>query len=359
MDQPALKRMIRHIRFLLKKTKPMKNLYHGLIAATCCLLGLVSDAQDIHFSQFHEAPLYRNPALAGIMHGDVRAQVVYRSQWNNIANAYKTGSFNLEYKTKAGQGDDYITWALQTYYDKSGTTDLSTTIVMPAMNYHKSISEYRNSYLSAAFMGGLVQRRFDRSKMTTNNQYDNGNDGEGLMASQYSYWDGSAGLSFHTELGENASNNLVIGAAVHHLNKPRTSFYQSSGMSLDPKFVFSADLKMDVNQFGSVTIYTDFIKQGSYSQAIGGVFYGMKIGALAENPDYILHGGLFMRWGDAVIPTIKLDYKPFAVAVSYDINLSKLSPASNGMGGFEMSATYTGFLDKLNTSFEALKCPRF
>lgn len=337
----------------------MKNLYKGLLAAMISILSLSAGAQDIHFSQFHEAPLYRNPALAGIMHGDVRAQVVYRSQWNSVANAYKTGSFNLEYKTKPGNSDDFITWALQAYYDKSGTTDLSTTIVMPAMNYHKSISEYRNSYLSAAFMGGLVQRRFDRSKMTTNNQYDYGTDGEGMIGNQYSYWDGSAGLSYHTELGEKSSNNLVIGAAIHHLNKPRNSFFNASTMALDPKITISADLKLDVNEFGSVTIYTDFIKQGSYSQAIGGVFYGLKIGPLAENPDYVLHGGLFMRWGDAVIPTVKLDYKPFSVSVSYDINLSKLSPASNGMGGFEMSATYTGFLNKLNSSFEALKCPRF
>ncbi|MET0634429.1 MAG: PorP/SprF family type IX secretion system membrane protein [Chitinophagaceae bacterium] len=338
----------------------MKNLYHGLLSVSLLLITLIpAMGQDVHFSQFHEAPLYRNPALAGIMHGDVRAQVVYRSQWNNITNAYKTGSFNFEYKTKAGQGDDYVTWALQTYYDKSGSADLSTTIVMPAINYHKSISSYRNSYLSAAFMGGLVQRRFDRSKLTTNNQYDNGIDGEGFMESQYSYWDGSAGLSFHTELGENAANNLVIGAAIHHLNKPKNSFFQASTATLDPKLVVSADLKMDVNETGTVTIYSDFIRQGPYSQAIGGVFYGLKFGALTDDPDYMLHGGLFLRWGDALIPTVKLDYKPFSVSVSYDINMSKLSPTSNGMGGFELAATYSGFLNKLNTSFEMLKCPRF
>ncbi len=58
-------------------------------------------AQDIHFSQFFEAPLYRNPALAGIVNGDVRVQTVYRSQWNSITNAYKTTSVNAEYKMPA------------------------------------------------------------------------------------------------------------------------------------------------------------------------------------------------------------------------------------------------------------------
>ena len=46
-------------------------------------------AQDIHFSQFFEAPLLRNPSLAGIYTGDIRVQAVYRDQWNSITNAYK------------------------------------------------------------------------------------------------------------------------------------------------------------------------------------------------------------------------------------------------------------------------------
>lgn len=334
----------------------MKKLYLLILSlgSVVCLC-----AQDIHFSQFHETPLYRNPALAGIMQGDVRAQAVYRSQWNNIANAYKTGSFNIEYKTKPGQGDDYMTWGLQAYYDKAGSTNLTTTIVMPALNYHKSLSEYKNRYLSAAFMGGFVQRRFDRSKITTNSSYDNGMDGETLTGNGYTYWDGSAGLSYNTEIGENPDNNLVVGVAYHHFNRPRNSFFNASSIVLDPKLVFNLDLKMQLNEYSSVTWYSDFLKQGSYSEFIGGLLYGMKIGPLTDDPDYVLSGGAFLRWNDAIIPTIKLDYKPFAVAVSYDVNISKLASRSIGRGGFELSVTYRGFLDKFNSTLNALKCPRF
>src|SRR5687768_265318 len=126
----------------------------------------VSLAQDVHFSQFYETPLFRNPALAGIVNGDVRAQAVYRSQWNSVTNAYKTVSANAEYKMPIGNGDNYATIAMQLYHDKAGTTSLTSTQVMPAFNFHKSISGYRNRYLSVGFMGGLMQRSFDRSKMT-------------------------------------------------------------------------------------------------------------------------------------------------------------------------------------------------
>ncbi len=337
----------------------MKKLFYFIQTAMVCACGLSVSAQDIHFSQFHETPLYRNPALAGIMKGDIRVQAVYRSQWNSVANAYKTGSFNVEYKSKPGQGDDYMTLGLQAYYDRAGTTNLTTTIVMPAINYHKSLSDYRNSYLSAAFMGGIVQRRFDRSKITTNNQYDNGFDGEDLVASGFSYWDGSAGLSYNTSLGENENNNLVIGFAYHHFNRPRNSFFNASSVVLDPKMVLSADFKADVNEYSTITFYSDFMKQGSYTQFIGGLLYGLKIGPLIDEPDYVLHGGAFLRWGDAIIPTIKLDYRPFAVAFSYDVNISKLATRSVGRGGFELSVTYRGFLDKFNTTLDATRCPRF
>ncbi len=42
---------------------------------------------------------------------------------------------------------------------------------MPALNYHKSLSNDRPMYLAIGFMGGLVQKTIDLSKVTTNSQY--------------------------------------------------------------------------------------------------------------------------------------------------------------------------------------------
>lgn len=318
-----------------------------------------ANGQDLHLSQFYETPLYRNPALAGIMKGDVRVQAVFRSQWNSFANAYKTGSLNAEYKSKLGEADDFLTWGLMSYYDRSGTTDLTTTIVMPAVNFHKSISQNRNQYLSVGFMGGFVQRRIDRSKITTNSQYDTGLDGEDQLNNGYTYWDGSAGISYNSSLGQNENNNLVIGLAYHHFTKPRNSFFGDSRTTLDPKIVLSTDLKMELNDYSSVTIYSDFTKQGANTEMAGGILYGLKIGDFSDEPDYMIHGGAFMRLNDAIIPTIRLDYRPFSVGVSYDINISQLAAKSSGRGGFEFSVTYIGFIDRYHSSRDALKCPRF
>jgi type IX secretion system PorP/SprF family membrane protein len=315
-------------------------------------------AQDLHFSQFFEAPLYRNPALAGIVNADIRVQTVYRSQWNSVANAYKTASLNAEYKLPV-VNDDYITLGTQIFYDRAGSIGMKTIHVLPALNYHKSLSEDRNSYLSVGFMAGVVQRSIDRSRMKKTNSYTNGTDGESNLIPQYHYFDGSAGISYNTQIGQNEMNNLVVGVAYHHFNKPKSSFYNNYNVTVQPKWVYSADVKFSINESSFVTVYNDHTRQGSYSETLSGMMYGLNIGAYTENPDYTLQAGAFLRWGDAVIPTLQLDYRPFTVSLSYDVNISRLTISSYGRGGFELSLKYAGFLNRESSTSETMRCPRF
>jgi type IX secretion system PorP/SprF family membrane protein len=333
----------------------LKSLFVSLVMCT----SVAAFSQDIHFSQFYETPLYRNPALAGIVNGDIRVQAVYRTQWNSIANAYKTGSVNAEYKMPVGKSEDYMTMGLLLFYDQAGTSELTSTHIMPALNYHKSISTERNMYLSAGFMAGFVQRRLNRSKITTNTQYDGMGDGESFNKTQYSYLDGAAGVSFNAGLGDNPENNLVLGVAYHHFNRPRNSFYTNTTNQLQPKWVFSADVRFTVTETSYITIRADHSRQGSYTETIAGAMYGIKIGADPENPDYAIHAGAFLRLNDSFIPTVKLDYHPFSVALSYDVNISKLKTSSYGRGGFELSLSYVGFVDRSYSTIKSLHCPRF
>ncbi len=339
-----------------------------LILPCLLILLLVSKgkAQDIHFSQFFEAPLLRNPSLAGIFAGDIRFQGVYRNQWASVTVPYKTGSFNLEYKQPIGKGDDFLTTGMQLVYDKAGSTNFTTTNVLPAVNYHKSLSGYKSQYLSLGFMGGLVQRRIDRSKVTTNNHFDgNGynpglGDGETFSKTNFSYWDASVGMSFNSAIREdNPDDNYFVGVAYHHFNRPKNSFYSNPDIELHPKYVFSAGAKFSVSEISYFTIQADHTIQGPSIETIGGVMYSFKIGSDYDNPDYTLHFGGFLRWQDALIPVVKLDYHPFSIALSYDVNVSQLQTASQGQGGLELSVTYAGFFDRNNSSKEAIRCPKF
>lgn len=318
-----------------------------------------SAAQDIHFSQFFEAPLLRNPSLAGIFSGDIRVQAVYRDQWNSVTNAYKTGSMNAEYKLPIGKANDFVTAGLQILYDRAGTVSWVSTHILPALNYHKSLSVERNSYLSLGFMGGPVMRSFDRSKMTTNSTYDGIGDGETFVEPKYTYIDGAVGMSYNTQLNDNPDNNIFIGVAYHHFNRPGNSFYRNATATVEPKWVASGGLKLSVTPASYITLQADHSMQGKFKETVAGALYGIKLGQDIDNPAYTLHGGAFLRWNDALIPVIKIDYNPFSVSFSYDVNISKLKTSSYGRGGFELGISYLGFTNRNNSTLNAVNCPRF
>lgn len=322
-------------------------------------------AQDVHFSQVFETPLLRNPALAGLFAGDLRIQSVYRTQWNSVTVPYQTTSVHGEFKMPVGRGDDFLTVGGQIVYDKAGTVALTSTQVLPSINYHKSLSSEKNVYLSLGFMAGWIQRRIDASKMTTNSQFDGTGynpllgTGEALTSPSYSYFDGSAGMSFASQIGDNEDNNFFIGLAYHHFNRPKKlSFYSSTEVEMEPRYVASGGIRVSIADNAFVTFETDYSKQGNYNETMGGALFTWKLGEI-ENPRYLIHAGTYFRWKDAIIPAAKLEFRPLAVAVSYDANISPLKKASRGQGGFEISLTYQKYLNTGYSSLDAVRCPRF
>ncbi len=322
--------------------------------------------QDIHLSQFFEAPLWRNPSLAGIFHGDLRFQAVYRTQWGSVTNPYQTASCNGEYKMPIGGANDFLTLGMQIMYDKAGSTNFTTTHVLPAINYHKSLSAEKNTYLSLGFMGGFVQRSIDRSKITTNSQWDGTGYNQSLDINEslanynLRYGDASVGMTFNSGIGSSEYDNFFVGIAYHHFNRPANSFYRDPEIELNPKWVYSLGVRFGITPATYLTIQADHTSQGSYRETLGGAMLGIALeGYDFKESRYSLHAGGFLRWKDAFVPVIKLDYNPFSVAFSYDINISQLKTASQGRGGFEMSITYQTFFDRNNSTKNAVLCPRF
>lgn len=327
---------------------------------------ICTHAQDIHLSQFFEAPLWRNPSLAGIFNGDLRFQCVYRSQWASVTVPYKTGSFNGEYKMPVGRGNDFLTIGAQLMYDRAGSTDFTTTHLLPAINFHKSLSGERNAYLSVGFMGGIVQRSIDQTKITTNSQWDGSgynaalNNNEPLANYNLKYGDASVGMSFNSQIGSDENDNFFVGVAYHHFNRPQNTFYHEPSIELHAKWVYSLGVRMAITPATYLTIQADHSRQGAYNETLGGALVGRAIDGYDFNESkYNIHAGAFVRWKDAFIPVIKFDYRPFSMALSYDINISQLKPASQSRGGFELSVTYQAFFDRDNSTRNAVLCPRF
>jgi type IX secretion system PorP/SprF family membrane protein len=324
-------------------------------------MGLVN-AQDINFSQFYELPLLRNPALAGQYRGDIRVTSAFRNQWNSVTVPYRTTALGTELKFGVSQNsNDYWSIGLQLTNDVAGDSKLGKTQVMPLVAYHKSVSNDRDAYLTLGVLGGAVQQRFDPTKLKFDDQFINGAYSstnpthEVFNSTNVTYWDASVGLKYSSDFGYD--NAFYLGAAYFHFTQPKVAFASFSDVRLNNKFVVNAGLSAATSDFDKVTIYMDYFHQGGNDQVQGGFLF--KHDLLQEDVDFSmsLTAGAFLRWNDAVVPVIKLDYYNWAFGISYDVNISKLNRASKARGGFEVTLAYSNFLNIRNSSLEKMRCP--
>lgn len=331
---------------------------------------LSSIAQDFSFSQFYEMPMLRNPALSGIFNGDLRVSSVYRSQWESISVPYITSALGIEYKLPvAKQSNSFYTLGLQLAFDKAGDLGLKRTQLFPVLTYHQSLSNYNDTYLSGSIMAGSVMNRFDPSAARTDDQFVNGNYSPSNVSSQFykntskSYMDLSAGLVLSSEFGYDS--HYYLGVAMFHVNSPNTSFFGSTyDQQLRSKYVFNAGLSTPVNERDQIIAYIDYYKQGGNSQVFGGFLYeSTLVNYINDNDDQNdalkISGGVFYRWNDALIPSVKLQLHKLMVGISYDVNVSQLRTASQYRGGFEFTLSFQGFLNQRNSTRERMLCPGF
>jgi hypothetical protein len=72
-----------------------------------------------------------------------------------------------------------------------------------------------------------------------------------------------------------------------------------------------------------------------------------------------LKSGVYSRMNDAIFVSFGLQKENLEVLVSYDINTSSLSNASNNMGGFEFSVNYGWSIIKGQEEVEQKVCPKY
>lgn len=330
-------------------------------------------AQDVGFSQFYDQPLLRNPALAGIFTGDVRFVASYRNQWQSVTIPYRTFALSTEIKMPMEiVPDDNLTISLQLMRDIAGTSAFSTTQILPAINYSLPLSGETNSYLSIGFMGGLMQQRFDPTKLVLNDQYVAGSNGSFtvLPASRQvfdntsiNYFDFSAGLTYNGTLKNEV--DYYIGAGMFHITRPKVGFFQGHQITRNKKLAINFGLTAPTSENDQVIFYGDYFKQFEdgykpvgISTAQLGVMYSHDLYVLGDDQKTITFGVLY-RWDDAVIPVLQLQLTKFIIGTSYDVNVSKLNVASQYRGGFELTLSYKDFLNSRKKEERQSKCPRF
>lgn len=320
--------------------------------------GLQLHAQDLHFSQYFNAPLLINPANTGFAPDvDYRIGMNYRNQWSNITNnPYKTFGawgdaqlFNERFENGwMGVGGAILR-------DVAGSGSLTSTTVQGSVAYHQMLG--LASLLSAGFSGGWVNKRVDYSKLTFDDQWNNKffditiPSGEPFAYTSIGYLDLNLGLNYAYFASQNAYFNA--GVSIMHLNKPKESFFAdnaSTNQEVDMRYnVFlNASLKLNDQWIINPNIY--YSRMTSVSETVLGMNANYNLSGDGHTQ---LIGGLYYRNKDAIIPMVGYMWSDFKLTVNYDATTSSLNTYNQTKGAYELSITKTGLFDPVKT----LKCP--
>lgn len=314
----------------------------------------VSAQVDPHFSQYYVYPSWLNPALTGVFDGQYRVSGVYRSQWGAITTPFTTYGVTGEFVT--GKNINVGASLLkQTAGDGGyGYTTAYANVSYTGVKFGPDLTKR----LTFGLQAGVIQRRFDQSKMTFGSQwnpvfgYNPGNpSNEVLSRTAASAFDIGAGvLYFDAKPGQKA--NVYGGLSVSHLTRPDDKFGATGEARFPMRYTFHGGVRIAINDQFSLTPNLLYLKQGTATERMIGAY-----GQYKATSDVNVLLGANYRFEDALAPFFGFTYRNMMLGASYDINTSDLGKLVNGTNSFEISLSIIGRKSTKTPEVEFV-CPR-
>ncbi len=350
----------------------MKKILLGVSAAMVLVSSV--QAQDVHFTQYFASPLTLNPALTGLTQCDLRLSANYRSQWASVSsNPYTTASISFDMATLKGKlnNGDALGVGVILLYDKSGLGGLTNINAGLSVAYHKALGTEKNHTISLGVQGVLVQKSIDFNKLKFEDQFNPGsgipeyNTSEAIGNTDLNYPDFNAGVMYSGRVSDHST--AYAGFSYYHLTQPVETFLRSSGGTTDHKihsrYTGYLGGSFDLNE--NVELYASglYQAQAKASEVILGAAVGFVLNPghdLEFQKNTTLYIGGWYRYGDAVAPYVGLEWSKMQLGISYDVNVSSFTPATNGNGAYELSLIFNGCINKRERGpVYNFACPKF
>ena len=299
-------------------------------------VGSHSFGQDIHWSQFNDNQLYQNPAHAGHFDGDVRFIGNYRDQWRSVTVPFSTTAISVDTKFKK------IGLGLNLFNDQAGDGKFRTVEVQGNISYAFNLGKDSTHVIRPGINFGMNHRQINWDALYFDTQY-NGYVFNPAAPTFENYQsdrktNATLGAGFIYEWRKSDRFKVLLGSSVFNLNTPNQGFYNAEvkraiRSNSFIKGTFTLNEKWDLIpsvQYSAQDVYKELIFGGS------GKYY-------LNHPKKVyaaLYGGLWYRNSDAAYISVGYDYADLFVGISYDINFSKLVPASRARGGIEFAVRY-------------------
>jgi type IX secretion system PorP/SprF family membrane protein len=336
----------------------MKVKHHiYLLAIIAICFSNKGKAQDIHYAQFHNVPLYQSPAMTGVMSADYRIAGVYRSQWESVPVQYKTFALGFDAKvleTKSG----ILAAGLLLSRDQAGDSNLSLTSATLSLAY--TLKMGKKSLVTLGFNAGSAQRSFDFLKLTFDNQF-NGDQfiaesstGEDFGSTKNFYIDMGAGLNYRFQASRRTK--FDIGVAGLHFNQPNQAFDGNDEINLPIRLTTYLNGSFRLSTKSDILIRGLLHKQSAYQEVAVGAGWRYHLSTKKSKETSIAFSTHY-RLGDAIIPMIEVEYASWRAGFSYDINVSDFNIASSNRGGPEITLQY--LITKVKRLPDYKSCPIF
>lgn len=335
----------------------------GLLTLTVMLIPGVK-AQDLHFSQFFNSPLTTNPANTGfIPDGDYRLGLNFRNQWSSIMSVpYRTMSAFGDVQVMKNRFENgWLGLGGVILRDVAGSGNLTSTKIYGSVAYHQLLGY--SSLLSLGFNVGYANKQIN----TTNLKFPDQFDGKFfdnklpttvmLARNNVGYMDMQVGMNYAYFPTENIYLNT--GFSVHHVNRPRESFFESDAIDVDNRVpmryiaFLNGSFKLNDQVIVNPNVY--YTQQAGVSELVGGLNAHYN---LSGDGEYLLMAGAYYRHKESLIPLVGIGYKDYTFTFTYDATISSLKNFNGSRGAFEFSLVKQGLLSP-GGGQKVTPCPSF
>lgn len=315
-------------------------------------------AQDLHFSQYFNAPMLVNPANTGFNPDyDFRIGGNYRSQWANVGTPYRTMSVWGDTKLFTDRFENgWLGVGGSLLKDEAGSGILSSTGGYASVAYHQMLGY--NSLLSGGFSLGYMSKRIDISKLTFDNQW-NGSffdvtipPNEPFAFNKVNYFDLQMGLNYAYFASENMYLNA--GISVAHINRPRESFFDAtvSDNRVEPRYTAFVNSSFKVQNTWIVNPNIYVSKMGNAWETVVGFNANRDLTGDGLSQFIV---GLYYRNKDALIPMVGYQVNDLRITVNYDATISSLNALNGSRGAYEISIVKSGIFP--SSAGKSVQCP--
>lgn len=313
--------------------------------------------QDIHWSQFNAIPLFQNPGNSGHFNGDYRFVGNYRDQWRSVTVPFSTFALSADMKWASRPA---LGTGIQLFHDVSGDGKLRTVEAQVNASYLFKLSKDSAHTIRPGINLGINYRQVNWDAFYFDNQFNGINYDPNLPTNENYQNDSktnfSVGIGAIYEFQFQPRKKIIAGISAFNLNRPNQGFYtETIRRDIRTNIFINGLYKLDIDWDLVPGMSLNF--QGKYREFMIGS--SVKYTLVNRVGNYrAVYAGVHYRNRDAGVLSVGVDYQNWFAGLSYDLNFSKLVPASRTVGGFEIAVRYILFHFKPSKSIHRV-CPDY